>query len=130
MPLETITHACGHAGQIKTYGNPKQQRLQMARAIGSLCPRCKTTKDDSYKKPSELPTLIGSQKQIEWAEHIRTKIAKEIKKEIKRLTEAAKDNKNPIVSASIMRLRSILDETSARRWIDNRDVWFNIVKGD
>jgi hypothetical protein len=130
MPLEIVKRSCGHTEQIKTFGTPREQRYQLARALNTPCSRCKPEKRSEVKKPSDLPDLVGSPAQITWAEKIRQKVSREIKKEIKALSQIAKETKDPRVSGSIMRLRRIMDETSARRWIDNRDVWINIIKGD
>lgn len=82
-----IVYACGHAGVIQIYGKSTDRDRKIKwMETNCLCPNCQANEN---KKRTEiaikemaglnLPTLTGSQKQIDWAVVIRAKRIEEAK---------------------------------------------------
>lgn len=82
-----IVYACGHAGVIQVYGKSADRDRKIKwMETNCLCPNCQANEN---KKRTEiaiketaglnLPTLTGSQKQIDWAVVIRAKRIEEAK---------------------------------------------------
>lgn len=82
-----IVYACGHAGVIQIYGKSADRDRKIKwMETNCLCPNCQANEN---KKRTEiaiketaglnLPTLTGSQKQIDWAVVIRAKRIEEAK---------------------------------------------------
>lgn len=73
----------------------------------------------------EIQKLIGSEKQIKWANQIRSKVLPRIKGYVE-MTEANRDNAPPELYDAAMRvLERVLNQASASWWIDSRDQNFD-----
>jgi len=104
MAWETGIYSCGHDGREQFYGKRKEREYAVKKHFERLCPECwkaerdKKAADDAEKnKAAALPPLVGSDKQIPWAESIRAKVT----------------GKEDFIFA--------LQNTSAKWWIDHRD---------
>lgn len=135
--MKTIVRcSCGHEMEINVFGTQAERvrRIRWYEDRG-VCPSCyaQNVAEQNEKAKSEhsLPDLTGSEKQIAWAERIRTsfaKIAENREKEIKTMCEnslaANPDSRSDC--ELLQRLFSdfcaeFFGETSASKWIDRRD---------
>ena len=68
-----VTRICGHEEDIVLYQSRKRSEYRIAQEEEKICWECE--KDQEYQtalsQNDGLPTLIGSEKQIKWAESIR-----------------------------------------------------------
>ncbi len=94
-----VTYSCGHEGVVQLYGkeSERKRKIEWYESCG-LCPECykahtreeeaKLVKDIESK--FDLPQLVGTPKQIEWAVKIR---AKYLAKYLARIPEVIEDCK-------------------------------------
>lgn len=114
----TIKHTCGHEREIVLFGK-MTERLKKVEYLETLeCPDCINAKRLEDAKNSELPMLVGSEKQIVWAHDIRKKTV-ELIESLKKKLEAHKDK--PVVKKAFESFDKLLSSTDAKFWIDNRD---------
>jgi len=83
MAWYNMTYSCGHETREQLYGPTKDREYRISRAKTSLCPECyrakmiaeKQAKTDALKATMPaLPALTGSDKQIAWADKLRTAV--------------------------------------------------------
>jgi len=132
MAWYNITYACGHEGREQIYGPTKNRQWIADRKAEGLCPDCyqkelKRKHEEENAKAAEvnkeygLPELIGTPKQVAWAETCRrdliAKIQKVIDEELEHIDESKKDV--PLKRLTIA-LQHIMSQESAAWWIDNR----------
>ena len=139
-----VDYACGHSDRMQIYG-PTRDRQRQADAEGRKdCPDCWRAKQDARNAEaalaasadaaaSGLPELVGSPKQIAWAETIRQKMLADLaplaavrvgrRKEIAARGIAAIDDSrwSQIDAATDEQLRSYRAQSAAKWWIDHRD---------
>ena len=118
-----IVYACGHAGVIQIYGKSADRDRKIKwMETNCLCPNCQANEN---KKRTEiaikemaglnLPTLTGSQKQIDWAVVIRAKRIEEAKIFLA-------TNLPPEVQEKALKFYAwYTGQTQAAWWIDHRD---------
>lgn len=118
-----IVYACGHAGVIQIYGKSADRDRKIKwMETNCLCPNCQANEN---KKRTEiaikemaglnLPTLTGSQKQIDWAVVIRAKRIEEAKIFLT-------TNLPPEVQEKARKFYAwYTGQTQAAWWIDHRD---------
>lgn len=118
-----IVYACGHAGVIQIYGKSADRDRKIKwMETNCLCPNCQANEN---KKRTEiaikemaglnLPTLTGSQKQIDWAVVIRAKRIEEAKIFLA-------TNLPPEVQKKARKFYAwYTGQTQAAWWIDHRD---------
>jgi hypothetical protein len=140
MAQYTITHTCGHAETVQLYGPGRERERKAEWMTQNVCPECYKA-EQAAKRQAEneaaavqntaenLPELLGSPKQVAWAETIRRK-ALDAAARVRRVdpTALAAATKPETVAmgteyvqvyeATMAKLRT---ETSAKWWIDNRD---------
>lgn len=126
MAKYSVTYTCGHEATIQLFGKHKDREWRLQYEERKLCPDCyleklrKEREEENRKaaeaaKEQELPQLVGSEKQIAWAETIRQKFLDKLSDLLTHLkSEIAAD---PACSKTI---DSFYGETSSRWWIDNR----------
>ena len=123
---------CGKEFDVKMYGKQKEIEWKLEH-WNWLCDECKTKKREEEAKKAaeqsksmELPELVGTEKQVQWALKIRLDAIKNIEKQIE--AEKAMERLNPEGNPSeiefLMRLgfKDMLKETKASFWIDNRNM--------
>src|SRR3954454_11511057 len=82
MAWESIEHTCGHPARHQVYGKRDAREREMRGLSASPCPDCLAVElATERQKASEaaaaaavetgLPALVGTEKQIAWAERIR-----------------------------------------------------------
>lgn len=137
MSKYTITHSCGHdvVHQIcgtNSHGERERTAEWMAGRLCDECYRAKLAADRlaansaaaASNAAAKLPALLGSPKQIAWAETIRAKAVGDIDT---RLAEAKRNlDRQPymfrdLAIAAIAGLESIRTKSGAAWWIDHRD---------
>ena len=132
MSKYTITMACGHEEVHNIVGtNVHGEREKKAEWLSTrLCYECykKQQAEEAAKATADanLPELTGSEKQIAWATDIRAKAAPVIAAMQARIKEHAKKSPNQTAAMQIV-LDELRAQTSAKWWIDNRDVAINDV---
>ena len=143
MAKTTFTHTCGH--EDSTYGHNRDDADEKAERLAqSLCWECRRAAEAeaAAAKSAELalPTLIGSEKQIAWAETIRVRAFERFPEALdemfvrlwsadRALQMKAKYNLDIdliAIALEVADLRALIEteyraETSARWWIDSRD---------
>jgi uncharacterized iron-regulated membrane protein len=158
MANYSVTHTCGHTAEHNLVGPGKQRDSKIAWLRRQPCWAChkaaeKVARDAANVQASAanlaagLPALIGSEKQIAWAESIRAKALASIRNVAKRLGEGKQEQADSLgialedlnarraaISDAGQAARLQLEtETSATWWIDNRDdveshVWTAVDK--
>lgn len=123
MPI-SLLRVCGHreVENVRYRGTrEKDQHLHYARGVH--CKACKQAvtswfqNPDASPYPLELPPLLGSEKQVVWAQKIRTVRAHAL---LGVMTLAAQEGeKNGL--GCWRALTAFLGQRQAKTWIDNRD---------
>lgn len=135
-----ITHACGHTVHHNIFG--KGQSEQAAYQETKPCQDCrmaeKSMASASVNAKAGLPALVGSEKQVAWAETIRAKAIGSKHNDVQNLTptdehigQVSEAYGSPVdelrrrfalIQAAQEKARDeLLTTTSAKWWIDNRD---------
>ena len=77
MAKYTINYSCGHSEEITLFGTVDERLRRVAWLESRPCPECQHKAASAIAKQTsityELPELTGSEKQIAWAEVIRSK---------------------------------------------------------
>lgn len=101
---------------------------------GNVCGTCYNKQKAAYasKKTQGLPTLMGSEKQVAWAERIRAEHVDKIEhaKEalLKRMKAALPENiKMEVENALKVIAHDLLHRKKAAEWIDARDAHYDTV---
>lgn len=136
------TFSCGHEGRVNIIGPHKDREWKKERAFEKMCPECwekhlqeereKANQEAAEKaKQMELPELMGTPKQIDWANTIRQqfidKADKVNKDEIKKysmwedLHDLKLEEVTPIVDYILK------TKTNASYWIDNRNKVLGLI---
>ena len=127
MAKHTIAHTCGHEVEHNLFGPYEGRRRRIEELAGNPCPACAqakraeanaTTNAVAAKAASEagLPELLGSEKQIAWAESIRVKVIAEAEAAIAR-TATTPERKAQVAPL----LAKLTAQTEAAWWIDRRN---------
>ncbi|MDU6263741.1 MAG: hypothetical protein E6600_04495 [Anaerocolumna aminovalerica] len=131
------TYECGHEGRVNIIGPTKERGWKKEIAFSRLCPECwqKHAEEERERlnreslekaKEMELPELVGTEKQVAWANTLRQKIIDELSE----LSENAKRIKElnfiygfKLTSEEILKIRDyIIDKkVKASDYIDNRN---------
>ncbi len=127
-------YSCGHEGVIDIIGSTKDRGWKKEHEFSQLCPECRKKAHQLELEEKnrlameaaiemELPLLTGSEKQVAWATTIRN----EYINKVSRIASANPDKKVKvndmiITAAEWSKAFDILlvEQTSARFWIDNR----------
>ena len=128
---EEVTYHCGHVGQISIAGSRKIIEWRKKQCKLEICPEClkelhrKEAEAAAEKaEKQELPKLIGSPKQVQWAEQLRMKMINEIDRFVaERLIEMdqSKPEVKKEVELTLGTIHMIKHEQSAKFWIDSRN---------
>lgn len=120
MAKYTVTHTCGHTVAVQLYGPNKDRERKLAAMRDTICDACyKAQKDAEHAAANAaaaaanaaegLPALVGSEKQIAWAESLRADRLAAIKHDPKVL---------PATKAMLLEMLAEVDE--AVWWIETR----------
>lgn len=81
----SVVYSCGHSGEVELFGKETERRRRLVwLSEHRLCPDCYREKLREETKRYSLPDLIGSEKQVAWAERVRSRFLswrKELKSE-------------------------------------------------
>lgn len=132
MSKYTIKYACGHSGVMQIYGPLNGRDAIAEREARKLCPACyqaKLAADRAAEsaaaaeqaKAAGLPALIGSPKQIAWAESIRAKQLAQLQALDAKLAVAPATANPEAVRIGREIIASMIARTDAKAWIDGRD---------
>ena len=127
-----VMYSCGHEGLLYVSGKSadKQEKIEWAERDG-ICPACyakmkREEREESRKEEAQVngfPELEGSEKQISWANEIRSKFFENLNHAIECVKVTDK------IQAQIDRATEMLRTVNtARFWIDNRDNTKNLFK--
>jgi hypothetical protein len=128
MAKYTVTRSCGHEETIQLIGKIKDRDWRLEHVEASkLCYDCwqkelARQREEEHREAAEvareqhLPALIGTEKQIPWAESVRQLLLAAIDEFIYRYVKAEKRNDPKLLEA----VERIKNKTEARWWIDHR----------
>ena len=131
-----IKGTCGHEWREQLYGHQSERERRIEWLSGRECPDCykarlareraeESAKAATVAQASGLPGLVGSPKQIAWAETIRAEKIAEVARIEAVIDSADRDPATPIEvqgAAAFEQMRARYQfETSAKWWIDTRD---------
>lgn len=115
MAKYTVTHTCGHEHEYQLIGKHTERERKIEWLEKQDCPTCRRKAEEEAAKAAtegmELAQLIGSPKQIAWAESIRGNAIDHMRT-YKPDFSWSPDNERRALAARIR---------TARWWIDNRD---------
>jgi hypothetical protein len=132
----TVVRACGHEETVALFGKVKLREWRLENVEPhKLCSECwqkevkqkraaETRKAAEEAMDSGLPELIGSEKQIAWAERIRMQLLSALEEFYIKIIEAGEETlkKHDLTLEKIdMAVKNIQQKTSASWWIDHRD---------
>lgn len=120
MAWYTGTYSCGHEGKINVFGALKDRQRKINWTFSGLCPECYKEKLANEKseinakaiktaKEWELPELIGTQKQVAWANTLRLEL-------IKKFDDIDAEELNPekITYDELMKVKDYILETKTK----------------
>lgn len=95
------TFSCGHEGYVNVIGPHKDREWKIDRAFSNMCKECynkhleiKREKENAKAlenaKEMELPELIGSEKQVAWANTLRNDLIEKLERTIKEIKDDEK----------------------------------------
>ena len=128
---------CGMEFDVKMYGKVNEIEWKLEH-WNWLCDGCKAKKKEEEaqkaaekSKEMELPELVGTEKQVQWALKIRLDAIKNIEKQIEaeKALERLNPEGDPEKAEKLMRLgfAEMLKETKASWWIDNRNMCWGVL---
>ena len=131
MAWTTINYSCGHSGEQQMYGSHRDRDSKKAWMERGICPVCYRKQKEEEKamasqvaaeqaKAVGLPQLVGSEKQIAWAETIRKDALASTRNTLapREMVPADKLAAYDVLAKARKTLES---EVSAKWWIDNRN---------
>lgn len=127
MATYIIRHECGHTKNHQIYGtnsNGERDRKQewLKKSDCEDCFKAKIAAK-AKEKNAGLPELVGSEKQIAWAEKIRANSKKDLDA-LKNLFEKHAAENPEMATKFLQIVESTLNNDQAKFWIDNRDTAF------
>lgn len=118
MGTYDITYRCGHAGTVYLVGPHRARESRLQYLASGNCVDCyrrqSTQVAQEQAHEMELPVLVGSEKQIAWAETLRVRQLTEIEAWVET------QEKNPNYQKILQAVEHISCETSAKQWIEWR----------
>jgi hypothetical protein len=120
MAKYDVTYTCGHTGTVNIIGPHRSRESRVAYLESGECFECykqhSTEVAREQAQELELPTLVGTEKQVAWAETLRLAKLNEIEAYIERLDKTKPDYRQILIA-----VEHISNEISAKRWIEWRD---------
>lgn len=141
MAKYTVKHICGHTHEHVLFGKGTDRERKLTWLATVDCPECYKAKQQAEREAANqkaaednaaagLPALVGTEKQIAWAETIRSKKIKSLNQLILELKEfIANPNSSEEDKATCSHCIKIVEnhkaENSASWWIDNQHKEFD-----
>lgn len=139
MAQYTVNYSCGHTGSVNLFGpgRDRERKIEWLERAGS-CPECHQQEkqkqqqqllDELANTTPELPALVGSDKQIAWADTIRAEVIIRSKKwvddkekgiEGRTFSTAEQNQINQMRKYFAETIADLESQTSAKWWIENR----------
>lgn len=127
----TGTYSCGHRGEIRLIGTHKVREWKYENEFSKMCPNCyreylekirmeENLKAEEKAKEMNLPQLVGTEKQVAWANTLRQKFI-DLTEENFTEEELTEDEFEEI------RIWILENRTEAKYWIDNRENKKNLI---
>lgn len=120
--MTTLIHACGHA--IETMNDTPARRAKIESTICADCITAQAERDAAatMARYTSLPALIGSEKQVAWAESLRANAMGLLAVALVDAYRQCNSRINPTEARAAIdaEIARVFDETSAARWIDTR----------
>lgn len=139
MARYSVEYTCGHAGDVYLSGKHTDREWKLEREKDKLCPDCwkeqveKERKLASEKNAAEnaeagLPTLEGTEKQIAWAETIRSNKIKETEEFLNKNKDRILEDKKELLEKSF---NSLKKHQQAHWWIEKREEYaFDLLEDE
>jgi hypothetical protein len=131
MAHYSIEHTCGHSSRVSLTGTYASRERELARLADGPCPDCRraeaqerraaeSSQASAQAQAQGLPQLVGSPRQIAWAESIRAGLLPLLQAAGERLLAASAGHEAEAarILAGIAAIRAC---TSAHAWIEARD---------
>lgn len=137
------TFSCGHEGYATVFGTKKERRWREETVFLGVCPDCyKKSMDEKRAEENKValeesnqlgfPALVGSAKQVAWANTIRLKFYHDFSEYVKTVIQKQPDiinvrnedfNKSIVINR-LMEIQqyAVTEKLDAKFWIDNRDL--------
>ena len=114
-----VNHKCGHSEAVQLYGKAADRQRKLAWLASQNCKACEAEQRAKVAKAAGLPTLVGSPRQVDWAESIRAQKLRELAK-IQAQVEVAPgtDEEKAIHLGAI---QAVHNKRDSIWWIDNRN---------
>ena len=134
MAWNTLNYECGHTTREQLYGKMEARERTVEHAATRLCPDCFRAKVDAERATQNaaaaaanigLPALVGSAKQIAWAETLRAAAMPALKTLDDRLSAAPANADQAAVAVARAIVQATMARTSAAEWIDTRTVVYD-----
>lgn len=128
MPVRII-RACDHGEVVELrYRGMRDKSQQQDTARSFFCKECKvlleawlSAANAAAPYPVDLPALIGSEKQVKWAQSLR---AEQMRRLLPAMTAAA-EHGGKMGAAVWQALYALVAQRQAKFWIDNRELGFS-----
>ena len=126
MAKYQVTYACGHTETTELFGKHTDREKRLAYLSTIDCPECYSRKQIEAAKAKSIgfPGLIGTEKQINWANQIRVNAISSVDAFVKMVDEMNPTNIDQKVVALAMindYKTMLLSKTECRWWINNRN---------
>lgn len=116
MAKYDITYSCGHSGTVNLYSFRENRLAYLEQGECFECYKKRSNeKLHQEAEQLELPPLVGTEKQVSWAETLRIQKFAVIEEDVEHL-----DHESKAYHLALMALEKISNETSAKKWIEWR----------
>lgn len=114
----TIHYSCGHVGEVNLIGPSRLRQNRIDHLERGKCFECYKSQSTAVAREQaqelELPVLVGTEKQVAWAETLRLQKLHEIEDCVEKLEDS------PNYRLLLLVVEHISNETSAKQWIEWR----------
>jgi len=128
MAKWSIDRACGHTEVVQLYGPSRDRQRKAAWLAEQPCSSCRAAerkaRHEAEAREAKIaaeqegrPKLVGSEKQIAWAESIRHKVWQQLEQ----LATIARATDHPKAKVALAAIEAIKAERAAAWWIDRRE---------
>lgn len=121
-----VKYSCGHSGVVELFGKMSDRESKIKWLESGICPDCYRKEQEALNaaknakaKEIGMPELIGTDKQITWAETIRRKFYDRAIERFEKMEASADEKRAAHGRAALAYV--IENATSASEWINYRD---------
>ncbi len=126
MAKYDVTYSCGHTREVSLLGRVRERERRLEYLSGCLCPDCQAAQQASYNDVFEseyagLATLVGSEKQIEWARTRRRHLINKYEETVDQMIKSGRCTEK--WKAQELEWQNVFaSQKSAQWWIDCVDL--------